>query len=230
MSALYLIPARAGSKRLPQKNYKILGGKPLIQYSLEVARELAEDKDICVSTDDSNIIQCMKNVGYTVPFLRPAELATDTAGSYEVMMHAIKHYEAIGRNYDKLVLLQPTSPFRTSLHVKEALKLYSPEHDMVVSVREPKKNLFKVLMFEDEEGWLIRKKKIEFDPLRTNKMFELNGAVYVINIASLKKCTLLEFKKVKKYLMDEVSSLDIDSTLDWLLAEALVQKGINKNR
>ena len=170
----------------------------------------------------------MQKVGYSVPFLRPAELASDTAGSYEVIMHAIKFYEELGRNYDKVILLQPTSPFRTSNHVKEALNLFNQEYDMVVSVREPKKDLLSVLMIEDEMGWLHRNNFTkDVNSTSKGKMFELNGAVYVINVPSLKRSTLLQFTKVKKYVMDEVSSLDIDSPLDWLVAEALFQQNIS---
>jgi CMP-N,N'-diacetyllegionaminic acid synthase len=225
MSSLFLIPARAGSKGLPGKNYKPLAGKPLILYSLEVARELADDKDICVSTNDKNVVECLKAEGYNVPFIRPDELATDFAGSREVMLHALEHYHSMGRNIERLILLQPTSPFRTARHVQEAISLFAEPVDMVVSVKETKSNPYYVLMEENEDGWLFKSKGFNF--LRRQdvpKVYEFNGAIYIINVESLKKKPLPEFKHVRKYVMDEESSVDIDSALDWLLAEVLANK------
>ena len=136
MKALVIIPARGGSKGIPHKNIKPLNGKPLIHYTIDVARGIASDEDICVSTDDADIIKCVEEYGLKVPFVRPAELATDTAGTYEVLLHALDFYEKQGKTYDVVLLLQNTSPFRTVQHVKEALELYRPDIDMVVSVYE----------------------------------------------------------------------------------------------
>ena len=140
MKALVIIPARGGSKGIPHKNIKPLNGKPLIHYTIDVARGIASDEDICVSTDDADIIKCVEEYGLKVPFVRPAELATDTAGTYEVLIHALDFYEKQGKTYDVVLLLQNTSPFRTVQHVKEALELYRPDIDMVVSVNETKTN------------------------------------------------------------------------------------------
>jgi len=119
MNILYLIPARGGSKGIPHKNIKSLAGKPLIYYSIDVARELTTDDNICVSTDDNEIIKVVENYGLKVPFKRPDELATDNATTNDVILHAINFYESIGKQYDIIVLLQPTSPLRKSQHVKE---------------------------------------------------------------------------------------------------------------
>ena len=86
MKALFVIPARGGSKGIPHKNIKLLGGKPLIGYSVDVARQFADDADICVSTDDEEIASVVRGMGLEVPFLRPAELATDKSGTYEVLL------------------------------------------------------------------------------------------------------------------------------------------------
>lgn len=106
---LFVIPARGGSKGIPGKNIKPLCGKPLIGYSIEVAREFADDDDICLSTDDPAIAGVAEEqFGLRVPFLRPTELATDRSGTYGVLLHALDFYAARGRLYDTLVLLQPT--------------------------------------------------------------------------------------------------------------------------
>ena len=106
---LYVIPARGGSKGIPHKNIKLLHGKPLIYYSIDIARSLTNDEHICVSTDDEEIIKVVSDYGLKVPFVRPRELANDTASTNDVLIHALKYYESIGKNYTAIVLLQPTS-------------------------------------------------------------------------------------------------------------------------
>ena len=106
MKSLFLITARGGSKGIPHKNIKPLAGKPLICYAIDVARQFVEDMDICVSTDGDDIIEVVEKYGLKVPFKRPAELASDTAGSYEVIRHAVQFYEQKGVLYDTVVLLQ----------------------------------------------------------------------------------------------------------------------------
>ena len=154
MKPLVIIPARGGSKGVPKKNIKILGGKPLINYTIEAAKAVFEDQFIYVSTDDIEIKNIVEQTGLKVPFLRPAELATDTAGTYEVLLHALNYYENLEYFPDTIILLQPTSPFRTAEHIKEAIKLYTPEIDMVVSVKETKSNPYFNLFEEDYKGFL----------------------------------------------------------------------------
>ena len=104
---LVVIPARGGSKGLPGKNIKDLCGKPLIGYSIDVARAITSDENICVSTDDQKIIDVVESYGLHVPFVRPAEFATDKAATNDVLLHAVDFYEKRGKHYDKLLLLQP---------------------------------------------------------------------------------------------------------------------------
>ena len=119
-STLYVITARGGSKGIPHKNIKPLGGKPLILYSVEIARQLAPDSLIAVSTDDPAIADVVRGAGLEVPYMRPAELATDTAGSREVIIDIMDYWrDTLHRPFDKVVLLQPTSPFRTVDDVKD---------------------------------------------------------------------------------------------------------------
>lgn len=106
---LVVIPARGGSKGLPGKNIKNLCGKPLIAYSIDVARSITSDDNICVSTDDKKIIDAVENYGLLVPFVRPTELATDTATTNDVLLHALDFYEKRGKHYSRL-LAHPTNP------------------------------------------------------------------------------------------------------------------------
>ena len=228
MKPLVVIPARGGSKGIPDKNIKLLGGKPLIHYTIEAAREVFPDEVICVSTDSERIKAVAEETGLKVPFLRPAHLATDTAGTHEVLLHALEHAEQKGYQPDIVVLLQPTSPFRTAQHIKEALELYHPKIDMVVSVKETKSNPYSVLFEEDEDGYLQKSKDGHFTRRQDcPNVWELNGAVYVINTISLMRSQINEFKILKKYIMAEVDSIDLDSELDFFIAECIIK---NNNR
>jgi N-acylneuraminate cytidylyltransferase len=223
MKPLIVIPARGGSKGVPRKNIKVLGDKPLIQYTIDAAKGVFDDEFICVSTDDFEIKSVVEQLGLKVPFLRPNELASDTAGTYEVLLHAISYYESKGYFPDTLILLQPTSPFRTSAHIKEALKLYHESIDMVVSVKETKANPYYILFEEDRNGYLKKTKEANFTRRQDcPKVWEYNGAIYIINVKALKEKTISQFTKVCKFEMDETSSHDIDTLLDWKIAEIII--------
>lgn len=225
MKPLIIIPARGGSKGVPGKNIKLLNGIPLIHYTIKAAQQLFDNALICVSTDDEEIKKVAEQTNLVVPFLRPKELASDSSGTYEVLMHAIEHFANNGYEADALILLQPTSPFRTSTHIEEALKIYSNGIDMVVSVKETRSNPYYVLFEEDENGYLKKSKDANF--IRRQdcpKVWEYNGAIYIINVASLKKGAMGNFKKVIKYEMDEFSSHDIDTLFDWEIAKTIIEK------
>ena len=224
MKPLVIIPARGGSKGIPHKNIKLLGGKPLICRAIDNARAVAPDSDICGSTDDSEIIQVVEDYGLKVPFIRPTELAADNSGTYEVLLHALSFYEQQGRTYDTIILLQPTSPFRRDEDISEALKLYSPDVDMVVSVTEARANPYYNCFETDSDGFLHVSKGDGKYIRRQDapKAWEYNGAIYIINPQSLKRKSLGEFKRRRMYEMDELHSLDLDTPLDWRIAELLI--------
>ena len=226
MKPLIIIPARGGSKGIPHKNIKPLCGKPLIYYTIDCARKLVSDEDICVSTDDAEIIKCVEEYGLSVPFIRPQELATDTSGSHEVLVHALNFYKRIGKEYDCIVLLQVTSPFRKDVHVKEALSLYQPALDMVVSVRDSATNPYYNCFQEGNDGFLHRVLDNSGYTRRHDApiTYEYNGSIYVINPDSLLKKSMGKFARVKKYIMDEIYSLDIDTPLDLHFAEFVIRE------
>ena len=226
MKSLFLITARGGSKGIPHKNIKPLNGKPLIYYAIDVARQFVGDDHICVSTDGEDIMKCVEDYGLKVPFKRPAELASDTAGSYEVILHAVRYYEALGRLYDNIVLLQPTSPFRTKEDVEMCLSKYDSECDMVVSVKSAASNPYYDIFEEDADGNLVISKGDGKITRRQDapKCYEYNGAVYVINVKSLKSRHMSDFKKIKFCEMSEIHSVDLDTMLDWKYAELLIQE------
>ena len=224
MKILVIIPARGGSKGIPHKNIKPLNGKPLIHYTIDEAREIVGDDDICVSTDDPEIKKCVEDYGLKVPFVRPGELATDTAGTYEVLLHALNFYEKQGRHYDVVLLLQNTSPFRKAEQIKEALKLYTPDVDMVVSVKECSANPYYCVFEENSEGYLhvCKGEGNIFRRQDAPKVYEYNGAIYIMNAEKLKTIHMHKMRKRVKYVMDELSSFDLDTMWDWKMAELVI--------
>lgn len=225
MKTLYVIPARGGSKGIPHKNIKPLAGKPLIGYSIDVARQLADDADICLTTDDPEIARTAESMGLNVPFLRPASLATDTCGTYEVLIHALDFYRDRGIDYDTLVLLQPTSPMRTADDVRAALELYSPDIDMVATVKEAASNPYYNCYETDSDGFLHISKGDGGYTRRQDapKVWEYNGAVYVINVESLRQMPLSAFTRRRMSVMPAERSVDLDTPIDWLIAEKLIE-------
>ena len=226
MKILVIIPARGGSKGIPHKNIKPLNGKPLIHYTIDEAREIVSDDDICVSTDDPEIIKCVEDYGLKVSFVRPKELATDTAGTYEVLLHALSFYEKQGRHYDVVLLLQNTSPFRKAEQIKEALALYNDNVDMVVSVKECAANPYYCVFEEDGEGYLhvCKGDGNIFRRQDAPKVYEYNGAIYIMNAETLKITHMHKMQKRVKYVMDDLSSFDLDTMTDWNIAENIIKE------
>ena len=226
MKYLVVIPARGGSKGIPHKNIKPLGGKPLIYYSIDVARQFTTDENICVTTDDAEIISVVEQHGLKVPFVRPAELATDTCGSSEVIQHAYQFYADQGVKYDAIVLLQPTSPFRKVEFIREAVALYDDSIDMVTSVRPAACNPY-YDGFEENKDGLLQISKGDGTIARRQeapKVWQQNGSIYVINPKSLIEKGMSGFTKIKKYAMPEVYSVDIDNPFDWKVAELVLSE------
>ena len=223
MRPLVIIPARGGSKGIPHKNIKELGGKPLICYAIDAARKFTTDDNICVSTDDEDIIKVVEKYGLHVPFVRPAELATDTASTNDVLLHAIKFYEDKSKKFNKILLLQPTSPLRTVEQVKEAITLYRDDIDMVVSVM--KSHAPAVLCNDNDDGFVnLVYNKHAGGRQSLPAFYEFNGAIYVINIESLKSKGLGSFNKRIKYVMSKETSIDIDDIYDFMMVESILHR------
>lgn len=221
---LYIIPARGGSKGIPGKNIKPLAGRPLIGYAIANALELADPDDICVSTDSVEIAAVAERLGVKVPFLRPAGLATDTAATYDVLLHALDWYAAAGRDYGRIVLLQPTSPLVTPDDIRGALRLWTPETDMVVSVTEARTNPYYNAFETDSDGYLHISKGDGLITRRQDapKVWEYNGAVYVITVSSLRATHMSQFRRRIPFEMPASRSVDLDTPADWLVAEQLI--------
>ena len=225
-----VIPARGGSKGLPGKNIKLLNGKPLIHYTIEVARSVFDDSCIYVSTDSEEIKEVTERTGLKVPFIRPDYLATDTANTQDVLVHALEYYEKLHNITPEIViLLQPTSPLRTKEQLKRVISLYDEKYDMVVSVKLTEVNPYYLLFEEDSEGFLKQSKKGSFTRRQDcPDVWELNGAFYLLNTKALRSINIRDFEKVVKFEMDSVSSMDIDNELDWNLVETVIKNKIGR--
>lgn len=226
MKILFLIPARGGSKGIPNKNIINLLSKPLIGYTIEECLHLSKiyDCEICVSTDSIEIKKVSENYGLKVPFLRPEYLSNDTASSELVLLHALDWYQNNGINFDLVVLLQPTSPLRKYNHIVDAINLYLENQknsiDMMVSVKISKANPYFNLFEDNNNGMLTKSIKSSYTRRQDCPItYEYNGAIYVININSLREKGMLNFDKIKKYVMDEISSIDIDEPDDLKICE-----------
>ncbi len=230
---LGIITARGGSKTIPKKNIKILAGKPLIAYTIKAAKESKLLTRCIVSSDDREIIKISKKYGAEVPFVRPEELAGDKSGSIEVVQHAI---EWIRKNedkeYDYVMILQPTSPLRTGRDIDECIKkIVDNNADSVMSMFElvdfSLKKLKKIekgliLPLVREEG----KKSSRHQDL--GKIYKRNCAIYLTRTDLIKKGDLFG-KKSLAYLMPAERSADINKLYEFELAEFWVKKLKGKN-
>lgn len=217
---LALVPARGGSKRLPGKNMKLLGGKHLINWTLDIALSSELFCDVLVSTDDSSIAEEAKN-GALVPWLRPASMATDSATSVDVALHALNWYESNITNVDALMLLQPTSPFRTVELLKNAIEmLFSTRAQSVLSVVPALVN--PAWCFYQVDGILdpcmgmdlMGKASQDLPPA-----YMLDGSIYIITPDALRDSRSFILSKSRAILSPEEMSIDIDTQEDWDLAE-----------
>jgi CMP-N,N'-diacetyllegionaminic acid synthase len=218
---LAVIPARAGSKGLPGKNFLSLAGKPLIQWTIEAAVETRGIDHVVVSSDDELVLELAKSLGVTA-YRRPAELCGDLSQASEVIADVVSAFP----DYQTLVYLQPTSPLRRESHISEALERFNTGLNVpvisVAEVTQPPEWMFTL----NEQGLL--KSYLPADEMRrqdTHLKFIPNGAIYIAHIDSLKKDGFV-FSKSNSlpFVMDSKTSIDIDDKFDFELAEWIIQK------
>lgn len=225
MKTLFLITARGGSKGIPGKNIKPFCGRALVSRAVDQAIALAEAGDeVCLSTDSEQIKEVVeRDCRLAVPFLRPASLATDKSGSYEVIIHALDFYKAQGKDFDRVVLLQPTSPLRTLDDITGAMERWRHDVDMVVSVCEAKTNPYYNAYESGADGMLHISKGDGHYTRRQDapKVWEYNGAVYVMAVEALRQSPMSCFKRRMPFEMPASHSVDLDTPADWIIAETL---------
>jgi N-acylneuraminate cytidylyltransferase len=228
MKILALIPARGGSKGIPGKNSKFLGGKPLIGYTIESAKQSKLLSEIVVSTDSNEIFQVAQELGCKPPFLRPLELAQDTSTSLEVVQHAVAFFEAQYVFYDAICLLQPTNPFREEGFIDDAInKFISSKADCLISVLPVPHEYNPHWTFEENESGLLKIATGEETIISRRQdlpiTFHRDGAIYitktnVIKAGSLYGETISFVESNPKFY------INIDTMQDWHKAEDFIIK------
>lgn len=226
MRILALIPARGGSKRLPRKNIRVLGDKPLIVWSIDVARDIPEICDILVSTDDTAIASICSSAGALVPWLRPAELATDTANSVDVALHALDWYETENGTVDGILLLQPTSPFRTKKTVLSGISLFKKNGRQSVLGISPTHN-HPIWTLKIDDGYVVPFLQEHGLGVRSQDLpaaYVVNGGFYLISPEELRINRAFVGLRTSPLIIESPQeALDIDTEWDWKVAEACLR-------
>jgi CMP-N-acetylneuraminic acid synthetase len=224
---LAIIPARAGSKGIKDKNIRKIREKPLIAYTIEVARESNIFDKIIVSTDSEIIAEIAKQYGAEIPFLRPQEIATDEAKSIDVLIHAMTYFKENDENFDYIMMLQPTSPLRSVKDIINAVNLINEKDaNAVVSVCETdhpplwSNTLPESLLMDQFLLKEVREKRRQDIP----KYYRLNGAIYLAKADYLMKTKDWYEKNSYAYIMEKENSLDIDTELDLQILDYLMSK------
>lgn len=226
MKKIAVIPARSGSKGLKDKNIKEINGKPLLAYAIEAAQKSGIYDCIHVSTDSGCYAKIAEQYGAEVPFLRNAEMSSDTATTWDAMRFVLKEYEKIGKNFDVLTVLQPTSPLRTWEDICNAYKIFEEKQaDSVIGVCEMEHSpLWSNILPED--GCLDGFISLEANGPRQrfSQYYRINGAIYIVGVKFLMEYGNLYGKQGYAYIMSREHSVDIDDELDFAMAEFLMKR------
>lgn len=225
---LALIPARGGSKGIPNKNIIDLCGKPLIAYSILAARNSQYIDDIIVSTDSESIRKVALEYGAAVPFLRPAHLASDTSKTIDCMLHAIEYLSNTGNNYDYVVLLQPTQPIRKPDFIDEAIQeLADSKQNSLVSVCRVTEHPI-LMRTITKEGTLKSLLPISSTVRRQDfpDVYKVNGSIYINRIDEHFNNSTSLNDNILPYYMEEQYSIDIDSLDDLQKAKQFLEQNV----
>jgi CMP-N,N'-diacetyllegionaminic acid synthase len=225
-SVLVLVPARGGSKGLPGKNVRPLLGKPLIGWSIDQGRASKYVDAVVVSTDDTAIAEAARDHGAEVPFMRPVLLASDEASSIDVILHALDTLEQVGRRYDLLVLLEPTSPLRETDDIDAALEalLAHPEAQSIVGVAKVEAG---------HPSFLLRRNGVHLQPYapqefgakrrqELDELFFLEGTVYISWVEALRELRGFYHERTMAHVVPKYKSFEVDDLTDFTVIEALM--------
>ncbi len=232
MNILAIIPARGGSKGVYRKNVRDLNGKPLISYTIEAAKKSKYINRLVVSTDDFEIAETSKKYGAEIPCLRPEDLSGDVAPTVDCVVHMLNYLkESEGYIPTHVMLLQCTSPLRNFKHINEAVeKLKSSSENALISVCESEVNPYWTNVFDGEllkpfikDGYKITRRQDLPD------VYRINGAIYLIETELLLKEKTFQPSSLTGYVMDSYYSIDIDTELDFKIAEVIMNELFEKD-
>lgn len=222
-----LIPARGGSKGIPRKNLKALAGKALILYTIEAA--LASDclDTVLVSTEDPEIAAVSREAGAEIPFMRPVELASDTAPTIDTVLHTLRSLEGQGRLFDAICLLQPTVPFRTTGDIDQAIQTFQNQQaDSLISVRSVPHQYNPHWVFEPDQNGFLKLATGE-DKIITRRQalppaYYRDGSIYLTRWSVLRDQQDLYGKTITYCVLEDSPKVNIDTIEDWEKAEQLL--------
>lgn len=220
---LAIIPARAGSKRLPGKNVKPLAGKPLVAWTVEQACGCQYFTEVIISTDCENIAEIAKQYGAKVPFLRPDALAMDNSSSMDLVEHALEHYAKQGVFFDYVALLEPTSPLRKKDDLNNAMSAFlsnSQKYHALISVGKVEREHPTIMKKITSENRLSK----YADELATTDVFFPYGVIYASKVSTLLATKTFYQAETLPYLIERWQNFEIDDEVDFLCTESLVEK------
>lgn len=233
MNVLFVITARGGSKGVLKKNIRNIGGLPLIAYKIIAAERCGYNHRTIVSTDNDEIAEVARKYGAEVPFKRPAELASDTASSMDVVMHAIDWVEKDDTNkvYDVVCLLEPSSPFATYNDINDALSIMDKTGaDTVLGMKEVEVSRDFIFELDENEGlskfWESVNKMSGVRRQDQKKQYTMNGCMYIAKMDYFKNNKLFHSYNSRPYIMPWEKSVEIDTEQDLKYAEYLVNEGL----
>ncbi len=229
MRNLAIIPARSGSKGLKDKNIKLLNGKPLLMYSIEAAKKTSLFDEIMVSTDLEEYAEIAKKCGANVPFLRSKELSNDTSSSWDVVKEVIGIYKDLGFEFETVALLQPTSPLRTFNDIIEGYKVYEEKSaNFVIAVCEMDHSPLWASVLPDDNSMkdFIKPEIVAMPRQSIPTYYRINGALYIINVDYLMESDSIYAEKSYATIMGRENSIDIDSQIDFTIAEVLISEKV----
>ncbi|MDP3358904.1 MAG: acylneuraminate cytidylyltransferase family protein [Lutibacter sp.] len=228
MKILAIIPARGGSKGVPGKNIKMLGGKPLIAYTIQAAKKAKLLTETILSTDSDEIIQVAQTYGLEVPFKRPASLATDESPTILTVLHALDYFSAKGIKFDAVCLLQVTNPFRTSEFIDQAIeKFKNSKADSLISVLKVPHEFNPHWVFEENPtgNLKISTGETEIIPRRQAlpTAYYRDGSIYITKTEVLLNQKSFYGKSIAYLEADELIHVNIDTLADWEKAEKMLK-------
>lgn len=227
--AVAFIFARGGSKGVPRKNVKPLAGKPLIAFAIEVGRQTPGIETVIVSTDDAEIAEVAQQYGAEVPFMRPAELAGDTAPEWLAWRHAIHWFQDNRGAFDLFVSLPTTSPFRAVQDARGCMDavLDDPAADIAITITPANRSPYFNMVTADEQGYM----KLVIDPSQTvvrrqdaPKVFDITTVAYAARPSFVLNANSLFVGKVRSVVVPQERALDIDTPFDFMVAEAIAER------
>ena len=229
MKNIAVIPARSGSKGLPDKNIKPVNGKPLLAYTIEAALESGCFDTVHVSTDSERYAEIARRYGADVPFLRSAALATDTASTWDAVREVLARYDELGKRFDTMMLMQPTTPLRTGEDVKEAYALLQKKQaKSVIAVCEVDHSPLWCDTIPDSGSMkgFGRKDLAWVNRQDLRPYYRVNGAIYLLSVNGINIPPDDEIYEDNCYalFMDRKKSVDVDSEDDLALVEFLLAR------